>query len=347
MKKIFILCLSMIIFITGCGEVSKESLVEKYEKSINDLESYKLTGKMEIINGEEKFVYNLESNFLKDDYYKVILINETNNHEQIILRNEEGVYVISPNLNKSFKFDSIWPENSSQAYLLESLLNDIKNDENSELIESEEEYIIKSTVNYPNNSTFKYQKIYFDKDMIPTKVEVYDNNDKAAITVNITSVDYKANLKSEDFILEDYIDKTDCEESCEEDQNCIDTCSSSQTTSSLSDIIYPMYLPENTTLTSSEEINADNSERIILTFSGDKNFVLIEEVSKISEEHEIIPITGNPLLLNDTIGALSTNSMYFTRNNVDYYLVSNDLTNEEMVNVALSLGNDVSVLSTK
>ena len=40
----------------------------------------------------------------------------------IILRNSEGIYVLTPSLNKSFKFQSEWPYNSSQTYLLQTLL---------------------------------------------------------------------------------------------------------------------------------------------------------------------------------------------------------------------------------
>jgi len=37
---------------------------------------------------------------------RVSLKNKTNNHEQIILKNSDGVYVLTPSLNKSFKFQS-------------------------------------------------------------------------------------------------------------------------------------------------------------------------------------------------------------------------------------------------
>jgi len=40
----------------------------------------------------------------KKDMYKVSLTNKANNHEQIILKNNDGVYVLTPSLNKSFKF---------------------------------------------------------------------------------------------------------------------------------------------------------------------------------------------------------------------------------------------------
>lgn len=56
-----------------------------------------------------------------------------NNHEQIILRNKDGVYVVTPSLNKSFKFQSEWPYNNSQVYLLQSIVDDIKDDEGKKI----------------------------------------------------------------------------------------------------------------------------------------------------------------------------------------------------------------------
>lgn len=54
------------------------------------------------------------------------MVNKANEHKQIILRNNDGLYVITPSLNKSFKFESTWPDNSSQSYILSSLIKDIR-----------------------------------------------------------------------------------------------------------------------------------------------------------------------------------------------------------------------------
>lgn len=129
MKKLVILALGLMLFITGCGKETEEDLIAKFEKSITNSKSYILKGNMEILSNEETFTYSIEANYLKDDYYKVTLVNQTNNHEQIILKNGDGVYVVTPTLNKSFKFQSEWPANSSQSYILSSLLNDIKGEE--------------------------------------------------------------------------------------------------------------------------------------------------------------------------------------------------------------------------
>jgi hypothetical protein len=91
-------------------------------------------------------------------------------------------------------------------------------------------------------------------------------------------------------------------------------------------------------------VNTDNGERVILTFNGEKNFVLIEEKSVLSDKFEVIPVYGDPLMLNDTIGALSSNSLSWTSNNVDYYLASNDLSTSEILSIAgsMSVSNIVS-----
>ena len=381
MKKILVLCMFLLFITCGCGKFDSTSAVKEFTSDVNNSKSYKLKGSMEIVNNEETFTYSLEAYYLKENYYKVVLVNQTNNHEQIILRNEDGVYVVTPSLNKSFKFQSEWPFNSSQAYILASLVNDIKNDKNVTLEETENNYILKSIVNYPNNAELTYQKIYFDKKMNIESVEVYNKDDIAKIKVTFTSVDLKAGLDEDDFILDDLID-----EDCCDDANCIgsecenttdnktnepnkdnnesnttningkettdnetttDSMESTETNSTLESIIYPLYIPSNTHLKASEKVDTDTGDRVILTFAGDKDFVLIEEVTNVSKNFEIIPVYGDPMMVSDTVAALSANSLSWSSGNVDYYLASNDLSQEEMLTIASSLGNSTAVVESK
>ena len=367
MKKLVILALGLMLFITGCGKETEEDLIAKFEKSITNSKSYILKGNMEILSNEETFTYSIEANYLKDDYYKVTLVNQTNNHEQIILKNGDGVYVVTPTLNKSFKFQSEWPANSSQSYILSSLLSDIKGEEKISVEEQDKNYILKTKVNYPNNSALTYQKIYFDKNMNLEKVEVYDSEDIVNIKVVFSSIDLKAGLSEEDFLLEDLIDmnaenKEDENKEPKEEENnqntentegqntgneCENEECDTKSSNILDSIIYPLYIPSETYLSNSEEIDTDEGNRMILTFAGDKNFVLIEEVANIANEFEILPVYGDPVMLSDTIAAKSANSLYWTSENVSYYLTSNDLSTEEMVTIAESLGNTKVVSGSK
>ncbi len=333
MKKILLLILCLCV--VGCSKDNSNNIIKDFTKSVEKAKSYHLVGTMELNAGEETFNYDIDVSYLKDDYYKVKMVNTTNNHEQIILKNTEGLYVITPSLNKSFKFDSTWPDNSSQGYILSSLVKDIENDKDAKVKDN----IIEVKVDYPNNKDLKYQKIYLDKDKILSKVEVYSDGDLPNIKIEFNKVDLKANISKNEFDLENYIN----DDACENEENC----ETKTTMSNIKDAIYPLYMPSNTYLNSSEVINNDTDSRVILTFTGDKNFVIVEEGAKVESSHEIIPVYGEPLMLNDTIAALSSNSMYWTSGNIDYYLASNDLSIAEMVSIASSLGNTQSTLATK
>lgn len=385
MKKI-ILIMFIGLMLCGCGKENKEDVINDLKTNIQKTKSYKVTGNMEISNDEETFTYSLESYYLKDNYYKVVLVNQTNNHEQIILKNNEDIYVITPALNKSFKFQSEWPGNSSQAYLLGSLVNDIDNDTNREITEENNGYIIKTEVNYPNNGELKYQKIYLNNKKIIEKVMVFDENDIVKIKVVFDKIDMKANLKEEDFKLDKYVkedvendnkelvdnnDKNNnkectgdsCQNSNDSTENNVNNANNndntqnnndsinneqkSEGTISVDNIIYPLYIPSNTYLTSSEVIDTDNGNRVILTFSGEKNFVLIEEMTIANNEMEIVPVYGEPLMLSEVIGALSANSLSWDVNNISYYLASTELSVSEMQSIANSLGNSTLVANTK
>ena len=367
MKKILGLLLAIVILVSGCGKKGTENVIKDFTNKINETKAYILKGNMEIYAEEETFTYSIEVNFLKDYFYKVKMVNQTNNHEQIILRNNDAVYVITPSLNKSFKFQSEWTDNSSQAYILKAITTDMNNDTESQAEEVEGNFVVKSKVNYPNNPELSYQKITIDKENTIKKTEVYDEKDNLKMKVTFTSVDYKANLKEDDFKLEQYIkekeetteeNKEDCtdEETCKENcegENCQeekapcegDACT--EETGAIENILYPLYIPSNTYLSSSDKVNTDVGDRVILTFGGEKNFVLVEEKSVMADEFEIIPVYGDPLIVNDTIGALGANSLTWTKDNINYYLAGNDLTTAELLAIGESIGYNNQTVSAE
>ena len=153
MKKVLLsILLVLTLFLTGCMKKKDESYVmNEFSKKIEKADSYYVEGHMELVNNEDIYEYDVKVSYKKGDFYKVDLTNVSNNHEQVILRNKDGVYVVTPSLNKSFKFQSDWPYNNSQAYLLTSLLDDLKNDETKIFEEAEDGYTFTMIVNYPNN----------------------------------------------------------------------------------------------------------------------------------------------------------------------------------------------------
>jgi len=85
-----------IVFVTGCGVIRADDVIGDFEKKLKKIDSYYIEGVMQIINNEDTYDYEVKVSYQKDDYYKIELINTLNNHEQVILRNDEGVYVDTP-----------------------------------------------------------------------------------------------------------------------------------------------------------------------------------------------------------------------------------------------------------
>lgn len=323
MKKVFVFCMfAFLLVLTGCEKNS--NVVSSLTKKIEKAESYHLKGNLEIINNETSYLYDVETYSLKGEMFKVDLKNTINNHQQILLKNKKGVYVLNPSLNKSFKFQSEWPYNNSQAYLLETLLNDIKNDKEIKIEQKDNDYIITVKASYTNNPELVNQKIYVDNKNNIYKVEVLDKNSQPKIIMKINKIDMDAKISETDFELE---------------SNMVTSNKLEKTSSELNDITYPMYLPENTDLSSQDTVKTNDGERIILTFNGDSNLTIIEQTSTVKDEYEVVSLEGEPILLGDSIGAISDGVVTWISNGVEYYATSSDLNQDELATVARSISN--------
>ena len=365
MKKIFLCLISTCLILTGCGKQSEKTVLKEFQDKVENSNSYYLSGNMELVNNEDVYTYDISVSYKKDDYYKIELINVINDHKQIILRNEEGVYIVTPSLNKSFKFQSDWPYNNSQVYLLSSLLDDMLNDENRTFEATDEGYIFTSTVNYPNNDKLVNQKIYFGKDYLPTKVEVIDTDGNIQIKMAFNKIDLRTEFNDTYFDLNSILDtenidgdgsrnESDSNKNNNSNNNANNNSNTNtnneaqepsgnnegektKETATIDDIIYPMYLPVNTYLTNQEKVSTEDGERLILTFTGDSSFTLVEETVTYSSRPEIIPTYGDVELIGNSLAVINDNSANWFDNGIEYYIVSDVMSYEELLQVVKSI----------
>lgn len=325
MKKILFSIMMVLLLVSGCGKNSETSVINDLEKKINKASAYKVTGVLEIVNNDEVYTYDVEVSYKKNNNYRVSLTNQANNHTQVILKNSDGVYVLTPALNKSFKFQSDWPYSNSQVYLLKSLINDIKDTKDRGFKDVKSGYSLSTKVNYPNNSKLVKQTIELDKNGDLKKVSVYDSNNIICMTMTFDSIDYSPTFKKEYFNLDSVMSTYSISEEEVKETTMID------------DTIYPLVIPNGTKLVSEEKIKKDVGDRIIMTFDGDKPFLLVEETAVVEDEFTVIPTYGEPFQLMDTLGVMTNNSLTWTSNGIEYYIVSDVLNQNELVEVAQSI----------
>ena len=383
MKKYFlIVALIATLFLTGCGSLSDKSIRNNFLKDTQNLKAYTMEGTLKLTNNDDTYEYDVKVNYKTGDKYKVSLTNKANNYEQIILKNED-VYVITPSLNKSFKFQSDWPNNNSQSYLLDSVAQDLKDDSKYSFTKKNDDYVFTTKTNYPNNPKYTKQDIILDKNYNLKKVEVKDDDNITYVEFEVTKLDKNAKLTDKDFDLEEITkdfkqeeptknqndsekskttetssenqtenqeteEKTNSETSdtTETEETTSENNTQTSTTSKVDENIFPLYLPSNTSLSDKEVIETTDGERIIMTFSGDNPFILVEETASTSKELEIIPTYGEPFMLIDTVGSLTDTSYTWTSNGIEYYIVSEQMDQNELLEVAKSI-NIVSTISEK
>lgn len=111
MKKILFSIMMVLLLVSGCGKNSETSVINDLEKKINKASAYKVTGVLEIVNNDEVYTYDVEVSYKKNNNYRVSLTNQANNHTQVILKNSDGVYVLT---HKGITFF----ENVEQAILI-------------------------------------------------------------------------------------------------------------------------------------------------------------------------------------------------------------------------------------
>lgn len=323
MKKYFLYALILFscIGLIGCGKYGEKDIIKDLSNRIDKSNGYYLNGELQIINNEDSYLYDVEVAYEKEDNFRVSLKNKTNNHEQVILKNEDGVYVLTPSLNKSFKFQSQWPYNNSQSYILQTILKDIESDEERIFEENDNGYMFTTKVNYSNNNNLVKQKITLDKDLNLKEVIILNDNDEVQMKMVFNSIDYKATYDDTYFTLKGNMSNVQTE----------------TTSKTLDSIIYPMYIPENTKLSNQERVSTQTGERIILTFSGDNPFMLVQETATITEDFLTIPMYGEPYIVTGTVGALSEGSITWVNNGVEFYVVSETMSTEQLLEVANSI----------
>ena len=73
----------------------------------------------------------------------------------------------------------------------------------------------------------------------------------------------------------------------------------------------------------------------------------VRPMFSLYDEMEIIPVNGDPLILSDSVGAISNNSLYWTSNGIDYYLSSTSIHPDELMVIAEGLSGTSIIVSSE
>ena len=330
MKKTIVSVFASIVLLavlSGCGEKSQEDVLRALDEKMEKMTSYQTHATMTLENGEEPQTYHVEIWHQKPRYYRVKLENENKEQSQIILRNDDGVFVLTPALNKSFRFTSDWPENNSQIYLYQSLINDILNDNERTFAVNENEYVFTTKTNYQNKNLYQQEITLSKKDLSPKLVKVMDQDMNVLVTAEFSDTKFDVDFDDHAFDMDRNMTSAKLE---------IPTMASDEQEF---DVLYPLYTPQGTNLSEEKEVTRNGEKQVVMTFTGDQPFTLIQEKADVAREASA-PVhfaEGEPVDLGFTVGVMTDDSITWTYNGVDFFLAAKEMDQEEMMAVARSV----------
>ncbi len=323
-KKIMMISMVVLLFVAigGFFLFKKDPFEKTTMTKLEELSSYELKGDMEIAKGEDVKAYSLDVGYLKNedkDFFKVSITDKELNQTQVILRNESGVYVVTPSLNQIFKFEGNWPLNSLKPYLVQSMVEVMKNDK-ATTEKKEDHYVISSEVYYPNNSNFKKQEMMFDKDGYIQELSIKNESDVEQLRIAFHDVKYGKKLNKSDF----------------ETPTKLQSEANVEVVSEMDLPLYPMQIFDSA-LEKSSSLEVAQGVSFVLEYKGDKNFTVIEKVKEKSNQLETVIMQGDFVDCMDSFGFYDGNHMVMIAQGIEYTIYSDDLTPQEMAEVLSSM----------
>ena len=346
------LCISVVL--AGCGgKKDAAAVVKDLNNVVDKLQSkegsYQGSGTMTLHTGEKPQQYEVEVWYQNPSYYRISLKNAQKDITQIVLRNDDGVFVLTPSLNKSFRFQSDWPEKQGQVYLYQTLVQGILSDSTRQFIDDKDSYVFDVAANYHSQSLIR-QKIWLNKDnYAPKQVQVSDSEANVVVEVKFNTFAFNAKFEKDAFDMKRNM--MTMGESSIQTVTQIDEFGNEIVTELSDDIqleptmkelgnfgiIEPDYLPVGVTLKDTNEIADSKDHAVLLRYEGVYQFTLME-ARPLDRAVSLTP--GSVIDLGFTVGLLTGDeqrTLTWMDNGIEFRITSANLPVTEMIKVAASL----------
>ena len=330
LKRIIIIVIVMGLVAFGVIKLieNKTSNVEKSAlETLESLESYYMEASMDFYKGEDSRTYIVKVSYKNNEdgnLFKVSMFDKASNQEQIIIKNNDGVYVLTPALNQAYKFNGSWPLNGHKPYLYHSMVETMQSD--CDISKLDDGYLITSVPEFKNMPSWARQEMKLSKEYKPLWVHIYDNNNDVAVKIGFSKVEFNPTFSENYFNVEDNV---------KESRENISTT----TSSTLNDLpLYPTNADVDASLKEVSNITVNGATQVMLTYSGKDSFTIIESKVSSNETYTETVVNGEIVDIFGVFGYVVSNSninkLYFTYNGVSYQLYSNSVDVATLIEVA-------------
>ncbi|SHF03463.1 Outer membrane lipoprotein-sorting protein [Seinonella peptonophila] len=281
-----LLCFALLL--TGCGQKSEQEVLQDLAERKQEMNTYQSRGKMVIQTGKEPITYDVEVWYKKPYFYRVAVKNVQKDITQVLLRNHDGVYVLTPHLKKSFRFQSNWPESDGQVYLYQTLIKSILRDKSRKFRTSKHDYQFDVSVALPQHPSRSKQRIWLDHDLNPKRVQVLNDEHQVMIEVTFQQFQNRTSFDVDSFDMKRNMQQIGTEGDPK----------------SAADAVAPAYLPAGSRLESERSLSSLNGPLTVMRYQGKHPFAIT--VRRTDTLHQEIAGNAVPINLQQALGVLTT-----------------------------------------
>ena len=156
-------------------------------------------------------------------------------------------------------------------------------------------------------------------------VSILDENKEEQIRITFNKITLGTERKADDYAVELNNKELDpVKEEDSEDDTGLET-------------YYPTINWQGVTLGIEESVKTENGTRSFMTFTGEKEFTIVQERAVRSNHKLPVSMEGDPVDLGFTVAAITDKSLRWESDGISFFIASETLTKDELIEVALSM----------
>ncbi|MCL6632619.1 MAG: outer membrane lipoprotein carrier protein LolA [Alicyclobacillus herbarius] len=314
---------------TGCGSPTQKSVNAKLQSQIQTLseKNYKSTATMTVQMDNGVQTYYIETWYDGPDVYLIKLGDDEKNINQVIVKNKTGMFIVSPSLQKVFRFNGNWAQNQGHIYLYDQILQQIVSGGKVSMKHTGDAWTFDMPVT-PKNDVVSRERVTIDpKTLNPRQVILYDEENKAMVTIKFTEFKTGVRFNESDF-----------------NPQKIAASGTKQAMAEISDSDFGYVRPDITGLGDRLDglIDTKNQDTVILRYGGPHAFTLTEQRPTTGDsglaDAQLVDLFGVPALYD---GSGASKRLIWLHDGVQFGLASQDLSLAQMEQLAISTFDQV------
>lgn len=308
---------------------SKSDVSKKIDEVKENLTAYHMEANMELQANEETRSYFVTTDYLKKDekdYFRVSMLDKNINQTQIMLKNDEGVYVLTPLLNQVYKFKGDWPLNNPKPYLYHSLLETF--DEEHEVKKIDDGYLLSGPSSYPNSPDWIKQDIKFNIDLKPLYVDIKDADNNVLGKVTFTNCDLNPSYTDNYFSVEENMNKAREEINVDEESGL-----------TFNDLPLLPAGDSGSALQEKTVSSINGSSYYVMSFTGENNFTMVQGIATRYDEMKIIEVDMEYIETLNGIAFKDGNRITYQKNGVTYDIYSDTMSVSSIIKIVNGLAS--------